>query len=79
MAAPTAANSAGALRIQIQTLEQQLRILKHNLAQQEQPSSTEPSESSEPLRRSTTWPLEPEEYKRYGRQLILPQIGRIGV
>ena len=79
MAEIKATGSTDALRSQIQALEEKLRILNHELAREEQSASTEPSKPSKPQPRSTTWPLEPDEYKRYGRQMILPQIGRVGV
>lgn len=37
--------------------------------------ASEPNDSSTERRR---WPLEPSEYKRYGRQLIMPEIGLQG-
>lgn len=36
---------------------------------------SQPDEAPPPKRR---WPLEPNEYKRYGRQLIMPEVGLQG-
>ena len=72
-------SSTEALRNQIQALEEQLHVLKQKLSDAEQPTPLEPHTHREPQLPSTTWPLEPDEYKRYGRQLILPNIGRAGV
>ncbi|KAF2964323.1 hypothetical protein GQX73_g9245 [Xylaria multiplex] len=70
------------LKAQISETEVELQQLKAQLARLEallslpSPSSEaqandQPTESS----RKWTWPLEEEEYTRYGRQLILPSVG----
>lgn len=38
---------------------------------------SQPEEEAPPPKKR--WPLEPNEYKRYGRQLIMPEIGLKGI
>ena len=38
----------------------------------------QPQVATNNIAESTRWPLEPTEYKRYGRQLIMPEIGLQG-
>lgn len=64
--------SAEALREQILVTEETLRRLKEKLAQIE---SDDNSNSAKNSSRCPKWPLSPEEYKRYGRQMIVPSIG----
>lgn len=58
-----------ALKTQLQNLEQQMREAR--VAQLDVPATTHSHDTGK-------WPLEPEEYKRYGRQLIMPEIGPRG-
>lgn len=61
------------LRGRVETAEKELRDLKAQLAQVE--------ELAQEARRKETsnglwkWPLEADEYERYGRQMILPGFG----
>lgn len=82
------------LRLEIDTLEIQLAHLKSKLVEAESsiPSLLpNPSEAvscnadTPPIPTATSeqtynwgWPLDPEEYKRYGRQMIMPEIGLEG-
>ena len=72
---------AADLRQQIIIAEKELKLLKEQLAIAEQqeafvtPDITLPQLSSESQSDVTKWPLSSEEYKRYGRQLIVPDIG----
>jgi adenylyltransferase/sulfurtransferase len=69
----SATTTAEALRAQIIATEIQLDSLKRQLTEIEEKESNtqndvEPSHPSK-------WPLSQEEYKRYGRQMIVPGIG----
>jgi adenylyltransferase/sulfurtransferase len=76
-----ATQSAEALKRQIAATEEELKRLKEQLAVVEAQSSTE--EAVDGLKLGATrspvttgkWPLGLEEYKRYGRQMIVPHIG----
>jgi hypothetical protein len=72
----TASASAEALKKQIAEMECQLEALKEQLTKVEasQLANGRPMEDKE-----TEWPLLLEEYKRYGRQMILPSIGIQGM
>lgn len=80
------------LRAQIRNTEDQLKQLKRQLEEAEQrkeegnakdeeqqfpaiPLSNNPSQANG----HWPWPLQPDEYKRYGRQMILPEIGLQGL
>ncbi|KAG0651098.1 Sulfurtransferase uba4 [Hyphodiscus hymeniophilus] len=72
--------SAEALRKQIVCTEAELARLKLQLAQVEAGASAQETDglsideqSASPVTKK--WPLLPEEYKRYGRQMIVPSIG----
>ncbi|KAH8602616.1 hypothetical protein B0O99DRAFT_498519 [Bisporella sp. PMI_857] len=65
---------AEALRKQIQDTEEQLHALRDQLAQLEAYNSTE-SATQDLSISETKWPLSSEEYRRYGRQMIVPSIG----
>jgi adenylyltransferase/sulfurtransferase len=77
--------SAQSLRNQILATEAQLKRLKEELAQVV--TSTEAQvELDKPLSKSPLtqrngqhWPLSREEFKRYGRQMIVPSIGIQGL
>lgn len=61
------------LRAQISATEEQLAGLKRDLALAEAQTERENQESG------GRWPLLPEEYKRYGRQMIVSQVGLQGL
>lgn len=66
-----ASASAEALKQQIKDTENELAALKAQLAQVENPSSSPFHDGTAPR----TWPLSNEEYTRYGRQMIVPNVG----
>lgn len=73
----TARKSAQHLREQIAKAEEELRSLREQLAQAE---ACEQDQEAQTVAASANgsawkWPLEAEEYDRYGRQLILPNVG----
>lgn len=73
----TARKSARQLRVQVAKAEEELRSLKEQLAQAE---AYELDQEAQPALASTNgsawkWPLKAGEYDRYGRQLILPNVG----
>lgn len=71
------------LRVQIAATEAQLASLKHELANAERAAAAD-SESADAQRTKEAdqdtrrWPLLQEEYRRYGRQMIVPQVGLEG-
>ena len=67
-----AKRSAEQLREQIAKAEEELKLLKAQLAEAEGVATDFPSSASQ---NSWKWPLKAEEYQRYGRQLILPAVG----
>jgi len=71
----SANTSAEALRAQIAATEAQLQSLKDQLAKIEE---KEVQNGVDPVTHSQ-WPLSQEEYKRYGRQMIVPNIGIQGL
>jgi adenylyltransferase/sulfurtransferase len=76
--------SAEALKRQIEATEAELAMLKDQLAEVEaravQQKINGLSIGKETLHPVTQkWPLLPEEYKRYGRQMIVPSIGIKGI
>ncbi|KAJ5087387.1 MoeZ/MoeB [Penicillium angulare] len=76
--------NCASLRAQIATTEAQLANLKRDLARAESQAAansenTAPAESAEEHSDlQSPWPLLQEEYKRYGRQMIVSQIGLPG-
>lgn len=81
------------LRCQIHEVESQLTFLKLQLTKLEQSALSNPAppflSASQPnvppdrpiastARGDWRWPLDAEEYKRYGRQMIVPEIGLEG-
>lgn len=65
-----------ALRAQIAATESQLSALKQELeAAEKLRGATMPAPCNNSERK---WPLSPEEYQRYGRQMIVSQIGLPG-
>jgi adenylyltransferase/sulfurtransferase len=69
--------SAEALRAQIAATESQLQTLKSQLAEIEEKENAE-TNGTDPVTQSK-WPLSQEEYKRYGRQMIVPGVGIQGL
>ncbi|KAI9739573.1 MAG: Urmylation protein [Cirrosporium novae-zelandiae] len=78
----TTDDSCIALREQIRQTEIQLTCLKEQLAHAESGlvKNARPLDHNESNTSTTSqkWPLLPEEYKRYGRQMIIPEIGLEG-
>lgn len=73
-----ATESAEALRKQIAATEEQLNILKAQLHELDARNTRDESTShDQPL--ESKWPLSQDEYKRYGRQMIVPNIGIQGI
>lgn len=74
------------LRAQIAETDTLLAALKHQLESAENAAATladkgiheTPDESIDGQQSSGRWPLLAEEYRRYGRQMIVPQIGLQG-
>ncbi|PLB49062.1 molybdopterin synthase sulfurylase [Aspergillus steynii IBT 23096] len=75
------------LRAQIAATETQLAGLKRDLENAEQAASKTTTQEADDIRDSATesdcnekrrWPLFDEEYRRYGRQMIVPQLGLQG-
>lgn len=70
------------LRAQITATETQLAALKRDLEKAEraatQPADAAANSTDAPNGTKARWPLLQEEYKRYGRQLIMPQVGLQG-
>lgn len=78
----SASASADALRRQIVIAEEELGKLKEQLANIEIKDVSEPLVSLTAMQTRDVgpvtqgkWPLIPEEYQRYGRQMIVPHIG----
>lgn len=72
------------LRARISATEEQLAGLKRDLVNAERTAAGN-SESADatpriqqPNDNTRQWPLLPEEYRRYGRQMIIPQVGLEG-
>jgi len=83
----SATQSADSLRKQIAATEEELKRLKAQLASVEAYDSTNGVQKSlqgleigdaGPVTQGK-WPLSAEEYKRYGRQMIVPSIGIQGI
>jgi hypothetical protein len=75
--------TCASLRAQITATEAQLAGLKRDLANAEQAAQSEAATTAEtqPEDRNgegRRWPLLQEEYKRYGRQMIVSQVGLKG-
>jgi len=68
---------AEALRHQIEAAEKELRNLKDELARIEEKSDTNGhnGDTSDEISEGNNWPFSPEEYLRYGRQMVVPNIG----
>lgn len=74
----TASESADALRKQITAAEEELQRLKSRLADLERLNADTKRLGNETANEHQRWPLSPAEYKRYGRQMIVPSIGLKG-
>ncbi|KAJ5563261.1 hypothetical protein N7535_008425 [Penicillium sp. DV-2018c] len=75
--------TCASLRAQITATEAQLADLKRDLANAEQAAQSQNATPVEPLYENRDgdgrrWPLLQEEYKRYGRQMIVSQVGLKG-
>jgi adenylyltransferase/sulfurtransferase len=75
--------TCASLRAQIAATESQLAGLKRDLANAEQAAQSETATTVETQQgdrndKGRRWPLLPEEYKRYGRQMIVSQVGLKG-
>lgn len=78
-------DTCASLRAEIAAAEAELARLKHDLVSAEQQAAAN-SESTNPAANrdkdqngsASRWPLHPEEYGRYGRQMIVSQIGLPG-
>lgn len=68
--------TAEALKKQINAAEQELAVLKQQLHQvnSRRPQVTH-HEQPDGLEETYPWPLSDDEYKRYGRQMIVPHMG----
>ncbi|POS78061.1 molybdenum cofactor synthesis protein 3 [Diaporthe helianthi] len=73
----TAGKSAAQLREQIAKADEELKDLKAQLAQAEAHEHAQKTEGASGSINGPgwKWPLKAEEYDRYGRQLILPNVG----
>lgn len=76
---PETGDDTDVLRSQIAGLESQLGDLKRRLLAAEKGAGGS-SSTSKPAQagKAWKWPLEAEEYKRYGRQMIMPEVGLQG-
>lgn len=76
--------TCASLRAQIATTETQLAGLRRELESAEKAAleikteKTTEKESNGNSGRTRKWPLLNEEYRRYGRQMIVPQLGLQG-
>lgn len=75
--------TCASLRAQIIATEAQLAGLKRDLANAEQAAQSETAPTAEIQQKDQNgegkpWPLLQEEYKRYGRQMIVSQVGLKG-
>jgi adenylyltransferase/sulfurtransferase len=77
--------TCASLRAQITATEEQLAGLKRDLAEAEQAAQSESAtiitagnERNDRNGQERRWPLLQEEYKRYGRQMIVSQVGLKG-
>ena len=63
------------LRERVETAEKDLADLKAQLAQAEKQARDAKRDSTSHATLKGTWPLRPNEYDRYARQMILPDFG----
>lgn len=74
--------TCASLRAQIAVTETQLAGLKRDLANAEKAAATTSETAGKRIEGTngtgSRWPLLQEEYRRYGRQMIVPQIGLEG-
>ncbi|KAK2611622.1 hypothetical protein N8I77_004953 [Diaporthe amygdali] len=73
----TAGKSAEQLRVQIAKAEEELKSLREQLAHTEAQEQQQKAVTASTYTNGTSWkwPLDADEYDRYGRQLILPIVG----
>jgi adenylyltransferase/sulfurtransferase len=75
-------DTCASLRAQIAATEAQLASLKRDLANAEAAAKPETGSTGNPHEgqngTGSRWPLLQEEYKRYGRQMIVSQVGLRG-
>lgn len=77
----TVRKSAQQLREQISKAEEELRSLREQLAQTEAHEKAQDQDQEAETGVASAngsawkWPLQADEYDRYGRQLILPNVG----
>ena len=69
----TSSHKVQALRGQIAATEKELVKLKEQLAAIDEKANGDDGET-----KTSKWPFTPEEYLRYGRQMIVPSIGMEG-
>lgn len=77
LAMDTARKSAEQLRVQIAKAEEELKSLREQLAHTEAQEQQQRADTASTDTNGTSWkwPLDADEYDRYGRQLILPIVG----
>ena len=66
------------LRRRIQDLETELEHLKSQLLEAEAVEAAEVVNIPTIPKDQWTWPLDPNEYRRYGRQMIMPEVALQG-
>jgi adenylyltransferase/sulfurtransferase len=75
--------SAENIKKQILETEAKLQDLKGQLAKikaQDLPRDSQPRDAAkDSASQDSKWPLSPEEYNRYGRQMIVPTVGIRGM
>lgn len=72
-------HTCASLRAQVAATESDLARLKRELHDAEEAASNATNgETTNNSNGKRSWPLLPEEYKRYGRQMIVPQLGLQG-
>jgi adenylyltransferase/sulfurtransferase len=67
---------AALLRQQISDHEQAVQTLRKQIAELEQADKAELQPDKSDV--GSSWPFSPEEYSRYGRQMIVPSVGLKG-
>lgn len=70
--------TCASLRAQIAATETQLAGLKRALQDAEQAAAEAKTQRASHEETKRRWPLLDEEYRRYGRQMIVPQMGLQG-
>ena len=62
----------------IEAIESQLSELREELKKLDNPTNHACMPVTTSLAAETKWPLDADEYRRYGRQMIIPEIGLEG-